>query len=99
MGMRRLRALIHHLPRDSALARDIAPESAAWTNTDELLAGLIEVTDAWFRVIVKGLGAKGLGPPVTIDRPTDAPHAPPTRGTKTWRDVFLGIQALDGARR
>lgn len=46
VGMRRLRALIRGLPLDSALGRSVAPHRLEWSTTEELLATLIEVTDA-----------------------------------------------------
>jgi hypothetical protein len=47
-------ALVRGLPAEAAAFRDEQPN---WTQQDELLASLIEVTDAWGRQIVSALVA------------------------------------------
>lgn len=43
--------MIRGLPRDSALAQSVNPELANWSQTDELLAELLEVVDHGNRLL------------------------------------------------
>lgn len=69
---RRLWALLKHLPRESAVAKAMAPQGAAeWTNTEELLATLCELVDAGNRTFVKAHSKPGSQEPkpIRITRP------------------------------
>ena len=64
MGMRRLRALVTGLPRDSALFRD-----GGWDEQTELLATVAELTDQGNRLL-HGAFMQGKPPkPIEIPRP------------------------------
>lgn len=86
MTPRRLRNLVAGLPRDSAFFAAAHPEAAKWSQTDELLACLIEVTDRVHLRHLSALGAKRLPKPVTVNRPK-APSAKPARRKATSEDL------------
>lgn len=71
MGARRVLALTRGLPPDSALARSINPEAAAWGNTEELLAVLAELIDHGNRLLFSVNRGKGtrIPEPIKIRRP------------------------------
>ena len=47
-------------------------EARAWTQTDELLASLIEIVHALYAVTLKANGSKAHVPPLRVPRPGDA---------------------------
>lgn len=69
-GCRRLWALVEGLPYDSATWR----EDNEWTNTDELLAANLELSDAWSRLLFRALGGKlqSGSKPIQVQRPGSA---------------------------
>jgi hypothetical protein len=69
--LRRLMALVNGLPRDAATWREEREEAERWTQTDELLAVMIEVTDMWSHLIFKAAGGKLRKPhkPIQVRRP------------------------------
>jgi hypothetical protein len=82
---RRLLALIRGLPPDAATFRD---EQPSWTQRDELLATLVEVTDAWGRQVVATLvalhgGKVRLPEPVRVRHPERAEAEPPEKHITT----------------
>lgn len=64
--MRRIKALVGGLPRDSALLRHLDPEGSQWNNTTELLASLIEVVDFSNRLYIVAHAKKGAKAPEPI---------------------------------
>lgn len=73
MGLRRLRALIDGLPRDSAFIRKVHPHPD-WTQTHELMATLIEAVDFGNRVLW------------SVNRDKHSPKAPdPIKIPRPWR--------------
>jgi len=82
---RRLLALIRGLPPEAAAFREDQP---TWTQRDELLATLIEVTDAWGRQVVATLvalhgGKVRLPEPVRIQHPERAEAEEPEKHITT----------------
>lgn len=75
MGVRKLQSLIEGLPSDSALARDINPNTAGsdWGVAEELLALAVEVLDVGNRqfVIVNSKKGSPAPKPIKIPRPWD----------------------------
>lgn len=83
-GARRLGALVRGLPADSATFRAVAP-AASWTISDELLATLIELTDArwgWFFDVHAKPNTRRPSP-LRIPRPGQTPPPGPDDGTIT----------------
>lgn len=72
LSLRRLRSLIMGLPTESAFVRAVRPE-VTWTQTHELLASLIEVTDRVHLRHLKAYGAKGLSKGIEVPRPREKP--------------------------
>lgn len=67
--------LIKHLPRDSALNRDLHGEAAEWSVTDHLLAAAVDHLAAanWmFACVNTGEDGDQPEPPVPVPRPGDA---------------------------
>ena len=75
MNVGKVEALINGLPKDSALARAVAPETEGsdWGNTEELLATLAELVDVGNRQFVAANTKKGARKPkpIKIRRPWD----------------------------
>lgn len=69
--MRRLLALVKGLPPEGALHRAVRGTAAGWTNTEELLAFLCELTDQTNRLLFGAFSKKGAKAPkpVSIPRP------------------------------
>lgn len=90
MGVRRLCALIDHLPLDSALARDQARDTlgSGWNMDTELLAKVAELVDTTNRILVKVNSKPGTPEPrpIFIPRPyTPAkPKTNPAGAMKAW---------------
>lgn len=59
-------ALVKGLPGDAAVWRQ---DKRHWSQTDELLATLIEQSDYWQRRLLMAWGAKRLPPPPQINHP------------------------------
>ncbi|MEV8373014.1 hypothetical protein AB0P21_09770 [Kribbella sp. NPDC056861] len=64
--MRRLVALITHLPPDSALSRTV---NSGWSDDRELAAALVELAHAQFRATLAAGGVKRLPRPLKVPRP------------------------------
>ncbi|MEU9555071.1 hypothetical protein [Streptomyces fumanus] len=74
LSSRRLAVLIKHLPRDSALNRDLHGEAADWSVTDHLLAAAVDHLAAanWMFASVNSEEGDQPEPPVPVPRPGDA---------------------------
>lgn len=92
--MRRLAALILHLPPESATSRRHQTDADHWTTTDELLATLIEIVDATSLRLARLWTKKGttLPKPVSIPRPYE-PSRPPVMSMSDprVRQFFGGV--------
>ncbi len=77
LSARRLLALVKGLPPGSALHRSVDPEGYGWTNNEELLATLLEVTDLSNRMFYSANSGKNARQPVplTVVRPGAAKSA------------------------
>ncbi|GAA4905247.1 hypothetical protein ACFPM3_30190 [Streptomyces coeruleoprunus] len=74
LSSRRLAVLIKHLPRDSAVTRELEGEAADWNVTDYLLAHAVDHLAAanWMFVTVNSDEDADLPePPVPVPRPGD----------------------------
>ncbi|GAA3045089.1 hypothetical protein GCM10020229_65380 [Kitasatospora albolonga] len=72
LSARRLSVLIKHLPRDSALTRELHGEAADWSTTDYLLANVVDhlaVANWMFATINRDEEADPLDPPEPVVRP------------------------------
>ncbi|MFD9906370.1 hypothetical protein [Streptomyces sp. NPDC059063] len=79
LSSRRLAVLIRHLPRDSALHRELHGEAAQWSVTDYLLAHAVDqlAESNWmFAAVNRDEEADPLPHPEPIPRP-DTPPSPP----------------------
>ncbi|MFG2128289.1 hypothetical protein ACGFNV_10860 [Streptomyces sp. NPDC048751] len=77
LSARRLSVLIKHLPRDSALNRDLHGEAAEWSVTDHLLAAAVDHLAAanWmFATVNTAEDGEAPEPPVPVPRPGDPPE-------------------------
>jgi len=75
LSSRRLAVLIRHLPRDSAVNRDLYGESADWSVTDHLLAAAVDHLAAanWmFACVNSDEESDRPEPPVPVPRPGDS---------------------------
>ncbi|WP_425245728.1 hypothetical protein [Streptomyces sp. NEAU-NA10] len=106
--------LIKHLPRDSALNRDLHGEAAEWSVTDHLLAAAVDHLAAanWMFACVNSDEGDQPDPPVPVPRPGDGPEemdedgpwdsgtggADADRGTGPGTGTATG-PATDAARR
>ncbi|MEV5444978.1 hypothetical protein AB0N23_20930 [Streptomyces sp. NPDC052644] len=73
LSSRRLAVLVRHLPRDSALAREVHGEAADWTATDYLLATAVDqLAEAnWmFATVHQDEDAEPLEYPTPVPRPS-----------------------------
>ncbi|MFF3333240.1 hypothetical protein ACFYWX_27430 [Streptomyces sp. NPDC002888] len=71
---RRLSVLIRHLPRDSAVNRDLYGEAAEWSVTDHLLAAVVDHLAAanWmFACVNTAEDGDQPEPPAPVPRPGD----------------------------
>jgi hypothetical protein len=73
LSSRRLAVLIKHLPRDSALNRDLHGEAADWSVTDHLLAAAVDHLAAanWMFASVNSEEGDQPEPPAPVPRPED----------------------------
>jgi hypothetical protein len=71
-GARRLMSLVSGLPLEGAVARAVLYGGRDWSNADELLATLVEMTDLGNRIAFVQNTKKGtkVWEPVRVDRPT-----------------------------
>ncbi|MGW0823336.1 hypothetical protein [Streptomyces sp. NPDC002845] len=79
LSSRRLSVLIKHLPRDSALNRELHGEAAEWAVTDHLLAAVVDHLAAanWmFASVNSDEDADPPEPPVPVPRPGDTAEEP-----------------------
>lgn len=76
LSSRRLAVLVKHLPRDSAINRDLHGESAEWSVTDHLLAAVVDHLAAanWmFACVNTDEDSDPPEHPVPVPRPGDEP--------------------------
>ncbi|WP_175409946.1 hypothetical protein [Streptomyces sp. TRM64462] len=74
LSSRRLAVLVKHMPRDSAVTRELEGEAAEWTVTDYLLAAAVDHLAAanWmFASVNTDEDADPPEPPVPVRRPGD----------------------------
>lgn len=88
-------AFIEALPRDSAVARALAPEASQWGNTEELLAAACELLDLNNRLLMAAhRDPKKSGPlpkPIQIRRPGDrGPEKPRVANRQEMAAFFKG---------
>ncbi|MFJ5225800.1 hypothetical protein [Streptomyces sp. NPDC088400] len=79
LSSRRLSVLVQHLPRDSALARELHGEAADWSVTDYLLAHAVDQLQEanWmFATVNRDEDADTLDYPLPIPRPGQTPGQP-----------------------
>lgn len=70
ISARRLRALVVGIPLDGNVGREIGdPRATGWGNVEELLAALVEVSDAGNRLFFKAHAKKGTQAPKAIKVP------------------------------
>ena len=72
--------LVKHLPRDSAVNRELHGEGAEWAVTDHLLAAVVDHLAAanWmFACVNSAEDAERPEPPVPVPRPGDEPEQLP----------------------
>ncbi|SDI30297.1 hypothetical protein SAMN05192558_10751 [Actinokineospora alba] len=70
--------LIEHLPGDSAFAKSMHGEEAAWNLSDHLLAAMVDhlaVSNWMFASVNRDEDAEEIPYPQAIPRPGDAPQA------------------------
>jgi hypothetical protein len=70
--------LVRHLPRDSALLREVQGEAAEWSVTDHLLAAVVDqLTQAnWmFATVNQDEDAEPMDPPEPLPRPGSVQEA------------------------
>lgn len=91
LSMRRLRSLIVGLPIDGCFFRATQPD-ASWTQTHELLATLIEVTDRVHLRHLSALGAKRLPKGIDIARPHVKPKAKRKATSEDMRRIFGDVR-------
>lgn len=81
--------LVKHLPRDSALVRDLHGEAADWSVTDYLLATAVDqlAESNWmFATVNQGEEAEALEYPVAVRRPGEGvPDAAPAGAPEEGR--------------
>ncbi|MDJ0465193.1 hypothetical protein [Streptomyces sp. H27-C3] len=73
LSSRRLAVLVKHMPRDSAVVRDLHGESAEWSVTDYLLATTVDqlAESNWmFATVNQDEEAEPLEYPVPVARPS-----------------------------
>ncbi|CAL9506839.1 hypothetical protein SUDANB38_03582 [Streptomyces sp. enrichment culture] len=83
LSSRRLAVLVRHLPRDSALAREVHGEAADWTATDYLLATAVDqLAEAnWmFATVHQDEDAEPLEYPKPLPRPSGHPEGTDASG-------------------
>ncbi|MFI1051099.1 hypothetical protein ACH4U3_35995 [Streptomyces griseoruber] len=73
LSARRLAVLVAHLPRDSALNRELHGDAAEWSVTDHLLAAAVDHLAAanWMFASVNSDEDDQPDPPVPVPRPGD----------------------------
>jgi hypothetical protein len=84
LSSRRLAVLIKHLPRGSAVSRDLYGESADWSVTDHLLAAAVDHLAAanWmFARVNSDEESDRPDPPVPVPRPSGTPEEDGPHGT------------------
>jgi len=90
LSSRRLAVLIRHLPRDSAVNRDLFGEAADWSVGDHLLAAAVDHLAAanWmFSAVNSDEDAARPDPPQPVPRPADGrPNDPAPSGSSAAGD-------------
>jgi hypothetical protein len=81
IGVRRVYALVSGLPLDGTAARSLLYGGRAWSNTDELLATLVEMLDFNNRMTFAANVKKGtrIWEPVEINRPSQPKSEEPQK--------------------
>lgn len=95
LSSRRLAVLVRHLPRDSALHRELHGEAAEWSVTDYLLAHAVDqlAESNWmFAMVNRDEEAEPLEPPLPVPRPGDPavepePEIASEGSTATMREI------------
>lgn len=78
--------LVRHLPRDSALLREVQGEAAEWSLTDHLLASVVDqlAQSNWmFATVNRDEDAEPLDPPEPLPRPGATPGGDDEADTTT----------------
>ncbi|MFJ8821642.1 hypothetical protein ACIREE_07650 [Streptomyces sp. NPDC102467] len=72
LSTRRLAVLVKHLPRDSALNRELHGEAAEWSVSDHLLAAVVDHLAAsnWMFACVNSDDGDQPEPPAPVPRPS-----------------------------
>ncbi|MEU6377510.1 hypothetical protein [Streptomyces sp. NPDC046909] len=80
LSARRLAVLVKHLPRDSALNRELHGEAAEWSVSDHLLAAAVDHLAAanWMFACVNSEEGDQPDPPAPVPRPSYDDEEPPT---------------------
>jgi len=94
-GVRRVLSLVNGLPETSAMYREVAFSGKSWSTTDELLATLVEITDAGNLLFFSAnseKNAKGWDP-VSIPRPGAAVAKPREMATSSEMSAVFGESA------
>ncbi len=84
LSARRLAVLVAHLPRDSALNRELHGDAAEWSVTDHLLAAAVDHLAAanWMFASVNSDEGDQPDPPVPVPRPNDTAEPEDPEGTE-----------------
>jgi hypothetical protein len=103
MTWRKLRVLIERLPAESATMTairrdnplpaegDVDPEAGRWSQSDMLLAALVDELRRSNYYLLMVNGAKRLKPPKPVPRPGVAPAGKPRRLNAAGADLLLNL--------
>lgn len=94
IGVRRLHAFVYGLPKDSSTFRALDPNKG-WTQTDELIASLIQVVDEGNRLFLAANVKQGtrLPEPIQIRRPWEEEPQPKMTSVEDMK-TFLGARYM-----
>jgi hypothetical protein len=98
LSPRRLRVLIRHLPRESALVRALHGDAAEWGLTEHLLAGAVDELAVGNWLFVTANSGERADPPPRprpVPRPGVEPE-PETAATPAEIAAFFGAPARGG---
>ncbi|MFI2210013.1 hypothetical protein [Streptomyces sp. NPDC020141] len=100
LSSRRLAVLLRHLPRDSAVARELHGEAAEWSPTDYLLAQVIDqlAESNWmFATVNRDEDSDPLDFPKPVSRPGQSGAAPRRSPDPDATPVDTGTTGTTGA--